>query len=51
MTPLEIARQRVQRSRFIPLYLVALLLAYGCTITREARSVAQEKSTPTRQIK
>ena len=48
---LEIARRRVERTKYIPVYLLALLLAYGCTVTREARSVAQETPTPTRQIK
>ena len=48
---LEIARRRVERSRFIPVYLLALLLAYGCAVARVDRSVAQEKATPTRQIK
>lgn len=48
---LEQARRRVERSKYIPVYLLALLLAYGCTVAREAHSVAGETATPTRQPK
>ena len=48
---LEIAKRRVERSKWIPVGLLALLLAYGCATHRNAAHYRGETFTPTIQAK
>ena len=51
MNTIEIAKRRVERSKWIPVGLLALLLAYGCVAPRNAAHYRSETAAPTVQPK